>query len=387
MHYSRREFLKYATTTGAALGAGGLCTACGFLTPNDLPPASLVPPLTPTDKAARVVAVLGRDLRSMVRDALDSFGGASAIVRPQETVFIKPNLVGAGMVRHELFSTGECTKPEVFMTVAEECLKAGATKVTIGDAAQVSEFAWDEMWTLDRSTNVADEAKRLNDRYEGTLELACLNSDTPVWVPVTSPYSGLEKIYVSGLAAHADRIISIPVVKTHRHCQVTLSMKNLMGLTSSERYGEMGIDSRIQLHRAPGGLEQTFLDITAALRPDFTLIDASIGCEGNGPHVQPRVWGTTVDLRDRIGNWLILASNDLVAADATATRIIGHKPNAVKHLASAFDRGLGQAREDLIELEGADLNDLRMDWEPAKYAASIEAVALPGLMMYLERPN
>jgi uncharacterized protein (DUF362 family) len=77
----------------------------------------------------------------------------------------------------------------------------------------------------------------------------------------------------------------------------------------------------MKLHTIPEGIEQVFLDIVTALKPDLAIIDASICVEGSGPQAGGNQ-GITVDMRERLGSWLILASTDLVAADATAARII-----------------------------------------------------------------
>ena len=326
-----------------------------------------------------MAAVLGTDLWAMTRRALEAIGGIGAVVHPGETVFIKPNFGSVGFVPRDTIAIGECTKPEIVTAVAEECLKAGAAKVIIGDAAQMPRFPWEEIGTLDGSTNLAAEAQRLKATYAGEVMLACLNADSPAWETIPSPYSGLGEIYVSSLVTRADRVISIPVLKSHRWTQVSLSMKNFMGVTPVSHYGGRW-PWRFGLHNAPGGLEQCFLDIVAALVPDLTIIDASIGAEGNGPYVVPGWWGTTVDMRDRLGDWLVLASSDLVAADATAARIIGQEMDTVSHLDMAYRRGLGQARADLIEMVGPDIHELGVDWQPADPVACYAEVLLPGLI-------
>jgi uncharacterized protein (DUF362 family) len=362
--YTRRDFLRHAGQGGLALATAKLLTGCG---PWPAPAEVTTPPAaTPADKQSRVVAVRGTSLADMARAALAAFGGAAALVQPGETVFLKPNLVGAGTPDHELFTTGECTKPEIVVAVAEECLRAGAGQVIIGDAAQIERFSWDTLLTLDGSTSLAAEAERLNAEFPGQVMLACLNADTPEWDVIPSPNTGLGELRVSSLVARADRIISLPVLKTHRLTRLTLSLKNFMGTTPLAYYQAAGITYRIKLHEAPGGVESAFLDVVDHLQPDFTLIDASIGVEGNGPYSVPGVWGTPVDVRDRLGSWLLLASDDLVAADATAARIMSQDPAAVVHIAQAYSRGLGQMREDLITLDGAALADLTMDWQPAQ---------------------
>jgi uncharacterized protein (DUF362 family) len=317
----------------------------------------------------------------MTREVIEAIGGMGSVVRPGERVFLKPNLCSAGLVRHDPIPTGDCSKPEIIITVAELCLEAGASEVIIGEAGQVDRFVWRDLRTLDGLTNLDAEVRRLADAYSADVRRVCLNADSPGWDAVGSPYSGLGTIAVSSLVTRADRIISVPVIKTHRWTQVTGSIKNLMGVTPLGTYDPLGFRMRSGIHGAPAGLERAFLDIFAALEPDLAVIDASICCEGNGPHVLPDWWGTTVDMRDRLGDWLMLASTDCVAADATATRVIGHDPAEVDQLQMAYRQGLGQVREDRIELVGADLGDLVVDFQPAEPTEGFGEVILPGLFM------
>ncbi len=368
---TRRSFLKHGCKTAALIGASPLLAGC---------PELPLPPVAPSVARATVAAVTGLDLAQMARDALDAFGGAEAIVQPGETVFIKANFCAAGLVRHNVVTSGDSTKPEIIVAVAEECLKAGAAKVTIGDAAQVPAYPWEDLVTLDGSTDLKAEAERLNAVYGDRVALACLNADSPGWDAVPS-YTCLKEIKVSNLIASADRVISIPVLKTHRWTQVTGSMKNFVGATSVNDYG-LGGPWRFQLHDA--GIEQSFLDIVQGVKPDFALIDCSIGCEGNGPHVLPGAWGTTVDMRERLGSWVLLAGTDLAAADATAARAIGQDVAAVKHLNMAYNQGIGQINEDMIDLVGAQLDDIRVEWQPAQPTDGFWDILIPGIQMLLE---
>lgn len=357
---TRREFLKVGAGLAVGLGSELLLPGCG----PDLGIRLPLPLGSPSTSRSSVAAILGGDLYAMTREALDAVGGAGAVVKQGETVFIKPNLVTAGAADHNPFTTGECTKPEIVITVAEECLKAGAAEVIIGDAAQVARFDWQQVTTLDGSTNMAAAAEQLNSRYAGTVTLACLNADSPEWDQLPCPGTSLETIYVSSLVARADRVISIPVLKTHRTTKLTLSLKNLLGVTPLERY-DVGVGYRVGLHLATGGVEQCLLNIVRGLQPDLAIIDGSIGCEGFGPFVGEGQ-GRTVDMRDRLGQWLLLASTDLVAADATAAQIISHDPGDVPHLRMAYEQGLGQVRKDMIDLVGARLDGLYVDWDPAR---------------------
>jgi hypothetical protein len=69
-----------------------------------------------------------------------------------------------------------------------------------------------------------------------------------------------------------------------------------------------------------------------------------------------------------LSSWLLLASTDLVAADATAARVMSHDVATVKQLGMAYEMGLGEMREESIEIVGERLDDLRVAWLPAKLA-------------------
>jgi uncharacterized protein (DUF362 family) len=353
---TRREFLRLGTGAAIVLGTPQILTGCRG---EEAAP----------EPSARVVAVRGKDLHTMTHDVLEALGGTQRIVKPGETVFIKPNmstLPWANLGRNP-FVNGECTKPEIVIAVAEECLAAGAAEVIVGDGSQMPRFDWEFATTLDGSTNLVLEAERLSRTYEGRVTLACLDTDSPEWVEIpTNTYLG--KVAISSLVARADRVISIPVMKTHQWAQLTLSLKNFVGVTPLERYGWEGADtmwSRALLdHRSPEAIAQLYLDIVNAVKPDLAIIDASIGVEGDGPSTE--LGAATVDMEARLGSWLLLASTDLVAADATAARIMNHDVADVKQLGLAYEMGLGEMREESIEIVGERLDDLRVEWLPAK---------------------
>jgi uncharacterized protein (DUF362 family) len=270
------------------------------------------------------------------------------------------------------FRLGECTKPEIVIVVAEECLRAGASEVIVGDGSQMSRFDWGGATTLDGSTNLAREAARLNAQYSGRLRLVCLDVDTPEWVEVPTGIS-LGKVAVSSLVLRADRVISIPVAKTHKWAYLTLSLKNFIGITPLDRYRPATSTSpdRTLLHQndsSPRGFGRLFVDIARAAHPDLALIDLSIGMEGNGP--SSSTGGVTLDVRSRLGSWLLLASTDAVAADATAARVMGQEsPYVGDILRMAHEAGMGAICKESIELLGARLEDLRINWTPAQVAS------------------
>ncbi len=66
-----------------------------------------------------------------------------------------------------------------------------------------------------------------------------------------------------------------------------------------------------------------------------------------------------------MGSWLILASKDIMAADATAARVMNfHVPN-IKQLTMGYDMGLGEINEESIEMIGEKLSNIKMNWKAA----------------------
>jgi len=129
---------------------------------------------------------------------------------------------------------------------------------------------------------------------------------------------------------------------------------------------------RIALHRndpTPHDFGRLYIDLANTARPDLTIVDFSIGMEGNGPTAG--AGGTSVDMRSRLGSWLLLASTDAVAADATAARVMSHEAIYVERiLPMAQQAGMGAMCPQSIELIGAELEDLRVTWRPAQVSGS-----------------
>jgi uncharacterized protein (DUF362 family) len=355
----RREFLKKSTGTTIALGTPWCFSNC-LDNKSDRKPSQ--------EKKAQVAAISGDNLDSMTRNAIDALGGIQTIVSKGETVFIKPNFVSFPWAQYnDCFNIGECTKPEIIIAAAEECLKAGAAEVIIGDGSHLPAFEWKYAITLDGSTNLVKEATRLSSLYDGKVTLACLEDDSPEWVNVPS-VTPLNEVAISSLVANADKIISIPVAKTHSWAQLTLALKNFIGITPLSRYAQL-IDNTWWNrgtfdHRSPQAIAQVYLDIVKSIKPDLSIIDFSIGVEGDGPTLD--YGGSTVNMKDRLGSWAVIASKDIMAADATAARIMSHDTTSIKHLTMGFDMGLGQIHEQSIEILGEKLDNLKVTWKPAK---------------------
>ena len=355
----RRQFIKASMGTAFMLASPSLYMNCL----NDEPLQDM-----PQNINARVSAVKGDNLDLMTRDAIDALGGMKTIVTKGDTVFIKPNFVSFPWAKYNnCFQIGECTKPEIIIATAEECLKAGAAEVIVGDGSHLPRFEWEYAVTMDGSTNLVKEAERLNLLYDGKIKLTCLETDSPGWSEIPS-ITPLNKIAISNLVSNADKVISIPVAKTHSWAQLTLAMKNFIGITPLSRYAQLVNNTWWNRgtfdHSSPQAIAQVYLDIVKSLKPDLSIIDFSIGIEGDGPTRD--YGGITLNMKDRLGSWAVIASKDILAADSTAARIMNHDIKNIKQLTMGYEMGLGEIQEEAIEILGEGIDNLRVDWKPAR---------------------
>lgn len=356
---SRRDFIRVSGT--AVFGA-----ASGFWPLTSLAAVEQVGPSV-------VSLAKGSDLRDVTREALALIGGVSKVVKPGNRVFIKPNLAAVGNqpLPYNAITSGVSTKPEVVATVAEECLRAGAEQVVIGEAGQTALINFGARTvagvedavgavTLDGSSNLEQETIILNKRFgKRRVVLKSLNVETPYWSLFPS-ITDLRWLAVSSHVTEADVVISIPVLKTHHLTATTLSIKNLYGVTPISLYGA----PRLRGHDADLGIEQVIIDLFKAIRPHLAVIDGSVGVEGEAPNAGPEE-GRTVDVSQRLGGYLVLASTDFLAADAVASRLIGMDPDAIRYVWMGAQQGLGQKDLSRIELRGTPFREAAMQWKPS----------------------
>jgi uncharacterized protein (DUF362 family) len=275
----------------------------------------------PSTVVIRRVANYDQDLSAVIEESLSAF----RLPIQGKTVLLKPNLVGMdplGIVN---------THPAVIAATRECFLRLGAAQVFIGDGP-----------AMDRDTEAIVESVRLRD-YTGPLArtFVDLNVDDVERVTLKTHASRLKELYFPKTALGVDLLVSMPKLKTHHWAGVTLSLKNMFGVVPGSCYGW----PKNVLHWA--GIDRAILDINAALKPDFAIVDGIVGMEGNGP-----IQGTPK------ASGVLVFGNDPVAVDATCCRVMGLVPERVKYLAGAGTM-LGHTKSDKIQQLGETIASVR----------------------------
>ncbi|MDJ0764639.1 MAG: DUF362 domain-containing protein [Myxococcota bacterium] len=386
--FSRREFLKIGAGTCAAFVVPQI-TGCDG---EDAGGSEDTGDSEEAGGSATVYAISGdalSDLYTMALQATEKLGIKGSALTGA-TVFIKPNLVALGLSQFSP-DVGECTKAEIIVGVAEQCLAAGAAKVTIGEGAQGMSWTWDSLPFFNGNTiyggasDLLSAVDYLKSSYgDNKIELLNVNvADNWRYIPSSSDHELMKDgLMIAERFYEADHIISVPVIKTHEYGKITASMKNYVGIVPNEHLGTLGGIFRSKMHRAyletpiagvqETGVEGAFIDICDWRRSegkeDFAVIDCSICLEGSGPHHESNILGmgkgTTIDIKKRnnAGKYFILASNDFLAADFTAAKIMNFNPFDVKQLVIAHSLNFGEGTN--ITYDGASLDDMLVpDWK------------------------
>ena len=287
------------------------------------PAPSLLPPFSRPESrvAIRRVTAYESDLAAILFETLREFD----LPLSGKTVLLKPNLVGldpAGMMN---------THPAVIAAAREVFLKLGAAEVFVGDGP-----------AMDRDTRAVLESIRLRE-YAGPLSriFLDLNTEDVERVELQTRASRLRELYLPKSVRGVDFLVSMPKLKTHHWAGVTLSLKNMFGVVPGSCYGW----PKNILHWA--GIDRAILDINAAVRPDFAIVDGITGMEGNGP-----IQGASKHAG------VLVCGDDPVAVDSTCARVMGLRPEKVEHLARAATL-LGHMGIDKIRQLGESIASTR----------------------------
>ena len=221
-----------------------------------------------------------------------------------KTVLLKPNLV-------EYIPGAEVnTNPRLVGAAASAFLALGAKTVLVGEGPGHQRD----------TVLVLAEGGLETELRERRIRFVDLNRDEIRKVPLETPFTGLDCLWLPRTVLTSDLVVSMPKVKTHHWAGVTLSMKNLFGVMPGVAYGW----PKNLLHWK--GIDRSILDINAAVPAHFVIADGIIGMEGNGPlHGSPRILGR------------IVLADDPVAADFVCSRLMGLNPLRVNYLAQAAE--------------------------------------------------
>ena len=246
----------------------------------------------------------------LLQAAMAPLGGMGRFVKKGQRVVIKANIAWARTPEQA------CTNnPELMMALIKMCYDAGAKRVAVWDHT-----CDNYQFTFSRSGLKEAGQKAGADVLSGHGR----NVYKQVEVPKGKKLKTAE---VLRDVLESDVFINFPLPKQHFATELTLGMKNLMGILWDME----------QLHKID--LHQCIADINTLRKPDLVVVDAIRILTTNGPKGP----GKTEDPGE------VIASTDIVAVDAYGAAFFKnpktgkpYRPEEIRFVKYAYDLGLGE---------------------------------------------
>lgn len=308
---NRRDFFRASLLAGVAAGAEWTLSDFRKIMA-ETPHPSLGP--APYD----LVAVKGSDPVEMFEKGIASLGGMTAFVKKGETVVVKPN-IGWDVSPERAANTN----PALVKRIVKQCYDAGAKQVYVFDNTC-------DNWIKCYSNSGIEKAVK-----DAGGKMVPGNSEANYQEVEVKGGKKLKKAKVHELILSSDVFINVPILKSHSSTQLTLSMKNLMGI----------VWDRVYWHR--NDLNQCIVDFTSVRKPDLNIVDAYRVMTKRGPR------GVSVEDVEAMNSLVI--SKDIVAADAASAKIFGIEPGTIAHIKQAADAGLG-----VMDLTRLSINRIKL---------------------------
>jgi uncharacterized protein (DUF362 family) len=272
----------------------------------------LVQELLAAQNTSLVAVAEGTDYPAITRKAINAVGGMKRFVKAGDVVVVKPNM---GWDRSPEQAAN--SHPLVVRTVVEECLAAGAKKVKV----------FDYTCNDPRRCYVNSGIEKALKGMKG-VECKQIEMERFKMTALNGQFLKEWELYDEALSANV--FINLPVAKHHGLSKLTLGLKNIMGVMGGNR----GFTHR--------NLAVALADVNSRLKSHLTIIDATRILTAHGPQ-----GGNLADVK--VLN-KVIASTDIVAADAYATTLFGMKPADIAVTVAASKRGLGEMNLDKIRV-------------------------------------
>lgn len=291
----RREFLEKLML----FYAGAIATA----------PVFKILPANAQEKTGKSLVVVGenKDYVKLVKSVVNSLGGMSKFVKKGDKVVVKPNIAWDRNVEQ-----GADTHPMVVKTIVQLALAAGASEVNVFDRTCNEER---------RCYNSSGIKEAVESIESDKAKIEYVDHRKFVNVKIERGNS-LDEWEFYKVALEADTYINVPIAKHHGLARLTLGLKNTMGVLGGRR------------GRIHSNLGQNLAEINTVIQPDLTIIDATRILLRNGPQ------GGSLD--DVKVLHTLVASTDIVAADAYATTLFDLEPEEIPATKAAYELGMGE---------------------------------------------
>ncbi len=174
------------------------------------------------------------------------------------------------------------------------------------------------------------------------IEFMDLNTADRIPVPAFDDKLNPQTLYMSKRLSES-YVVSVCPMKTHNNVVVTLGLKNILVGTLSGR------EQKKKIHKGSKAINLTLAKMAQHVAPDLTVIDGTVGMQGNGP----------IDGFEMPSN-VVVAAHHAIAADVVGLQVMGYKLEQVGYLRYAME--LRNLSLDDLDVVGSSIDDVRVSY-------------------------
>ena len=232
-----------------------------------------------------VSIVQGDDIYVLIKEGINLIGGLEKLDIKGKTVLIKPNIVNR-------YPSPANTNPLVIKNLIKILHEYGVSKIFVGDMSAI--------FALPTRKNAVKSGI-----WEaiGEEDMTFVSFEEYGWIEVDIPRGRfIKKAIVSEFIYNVDRVINVPVIKTHSYANYSISLKNFIGAIHPQQR---------PYFIAPDFWDEVIAELNAAYTPHLNILDGTKIFIKGGP-----TRGTVATPN------LIIITGDRVAADIVGLGVI-----------------------------------------------------------------
>jgi uncharacterized protein (DUF362 family) len=266
-----------------------------------------------------MVAVMGGEPEEMFRAGIKELGGIRQFIKAGNRVVVKPNI--GWDKRPELAGN---TNPALVAEIVRQCKEAGAREVIVFD------HTCDECRKTYKSSGIEDAAR------EAGATIVHADLEARYRLVALPEGKNLKETKIHEAILDCDAWINVPILKHHGGANLSIAMKNYMGIVWDRPY--------FHSHN----LQQCIADVcTYSKKPVLNVVDAYRLLKTNGPQGR--------STSDAVLTKGLFISHDIVAVDTAAARFFNQVREMplerVGHLANGEALNLGTMSLDKLNVK------------------------------------
>ena len=386
---SRRNFLRLGVSAAAApfaLKYAPFAAELDLTTPGPAPGTR-----TDSNVAIAPCRGYGPEVREAMARSFDLLGGVGSLVK-NKTVTVKLNLTGTNFTPYMNRPVGETymTHFSTALALSSLLFEAGAKRVRFVESTQSRAKLEGTLGLADWDLNALTTLGKTE--FENTRNLGKGKRYSTMKVP-TGGYM-FSSFDFNHAYEETDVMVSLAKLKNHVTAGVTLSMKNLFGITPNSRYGDQagsedatagrgplhnvrrnqriklpGLKEGITVRDSTVRVPRIVTDVCTARPIHLAIIDGITSMSGGeGP------WCGRVAKLQFTNPGVLIAGLNPVSTDAVGTAVMGYgDPRAERgtkpfgfcenHLLLAEKAGLGTADLKQIDVRGSTIEQVRYQYD------------------------